>query len=195
MWVNGKEVKGEILRSDEARRRYLEIVRRRRDPALLEYYNRDMFRCRIFPIEPHGEVRVKIGYEQVLKKKGDMFEFRYPLKINSLTEHPMESFSLHATIEASWEIKNVFSPTHSIDVVPKDKNKVEVAIEENNIRPNSDVIFYYSASREEFDMSLLTYRKGKDGYFLLSLSGGYISEDRENTVSYTHLTLPTKRIV
>ena len=180
MWVNGKEVKGEILRSDEARRRYLEIVRRRRDPALLEYYNRDMFRCRIFPIEPHGEVRVKIGYEQVLKKKGDMYEFRYPLKINSLTEHPMESFSLHATIEASWDIKNVFSPTHSIDVVPKDKNKVEVAIEENNIRPNSDVIFYYSASREEFDMSLLTYRKGKDGYFLLSLSGGYISEDKEN---------------
>lgn len=180
MWVNGKEIKGEILRSDEARRRYLEIVRRRKDPALLEYYNRDMFRCRIFPIEPRGDVKVKIRYEHVLRKKGDMYEFRYPLKINSLTENPMERFSLHATIETSWEIKNVFSPTHSIDVVPRGKKKVEVAIEEENERPKSDVIIYYSASRKEFDLSLLTYRKGKDGYFLLSISGGYIEEDKEN---------------
>ena len=39
MFVGGEELKGEILDRDRARRIYEEIVRRRKDPALLEYYN------------------------------------------------------------------------------------------------------------------------------------------------------------
>ena len=37
MWVDGKRIEGQILEADEARQIYEDIVRRRRDPALLEY--------------------------------------------------------------------------------------------------------------------------------------------------------------
>ncbi|MBN1584458.1 MAG: hypothetical protein JXA89_27380, partial [Anaerolineae bacterium] len=66
MWVDGKRLEGEILPADEARRIYEDIVRRQRDPALLEYIDRSIFRARIFPILPGEEKRVEIEYSQVL---------------------------------------------------------------------------------------------------------------------------------
>src|SRR5436305_1638153 len=39
--VGGKEMAGRLIGRDEARRIYEDIVRRRRDPALLEYMGRD----------------------------------------------------------------------------------------------------------------------------------------------------------
>ncbi|HSR29013.1 MAG TPA: VIT domain-containing protein, partial [Anaerolineae bacterium] len=41
MWVDGEKLEGQVLERDEARRIYEDIVRRRRDPALLEYVGRD----------------------------------------------------------------------------------------------------------------------------------------------------------
>jgi hypothetical protein len=47
-------VKRETLGRDEARAIYEEIVRTRRDPALLEYIGRGAFQARIFPIPLGG---------------------------------------------------------------------------------------------------------------------------------------------
>ena len=54
-WMNGKEVKAELLDTKQARQIYTDIVRRMKDPALLEYVGTKMFRLRIFPIAPRGE--------------------------------------------------------------------------------------------------------------------------------------------
>ncbi|MGC8880496.1 MAG: VIT domain-containing protein, partial [Anaerolineae bacterium] len=66
MWVDGQPISGQILTRDEARRRYDEIVRGRRDPALLEYVGRDLFQASIFPIAPGEERRIGLKYAQVL---------------------------------------------------------------------------------------------------------------------------------
>ena len=50
MWVDGKPLDAQILEADEARDIYESYVRRRRDPALLEYVGRDAVQVRIFPI-------------------------------------------------------------------------------------------------------------------------------------------------
>ena len=42
------------------------IVRTMRDPALLEYAGRDLFKVRIFPIEPRSRKPIKISYTQLL---------------------------------------------------------------------------------------------------------------------------------
>src|SRR5262245_43282889 len=46
--VDGKELPGRLLTKEEARRIYEEIVRSRRDPALLEYMGRGLYRTSIF---------------------------------------------------------------------------------------------------------------------------------------------------
>ena len=65
MEIGGKMVDAELLPADKARQIYEDIVRKMRDPALLEYAGRDMFKVRIFPIEPRKEKQVKITYFRV----------------------------------------------------------------------------------------------------------------------------------
>src|SRR5579862_7436448 len=50
MWVDGKEVAGELLDAPKAKQIYTDIVRRTQDPGLLEYMGNNLFRLRIFPV-------------------------------------------------------------------------------------------------------------------------------------------------
>jgi hypothetical protein len=52
IWENGKKLVGEVRSREEARRIYDEIVRRQKDPGLLEYAGKDLFQASIFPIPP-----------------------------------------------------------------------------------------------------------------------------------------------
>src|SRR5947207_2853380 len=42
MWVNGKEVSGEMLEASKARQIYTDIVSRTKDPGLLEYMDNNL---------------------------------------------------------------------------------------------------------------------------------------------------------
>jgi hypothetical protein len=58
MDIDGKMAEAELLSADKARSIYEDIVRRHRDPALLEYIGRDAFKVRIFP---DNDVLMMIG--------------------------------------------------------------------------------------------------------------------------------------
>ena len=64
MFVDGKEVGGEMVEAAKARQIYTDIVRRTQDPGLLEYMGQNLLRLRVFPIaaegrpEGHGAVHV-----------------------------------------------------------------------------------------------------------------------------------------
>ena len=55
MDIGGKQVEAELLPAEKARRIYEDIVRKAKDPALLEYADRDVFKVRVFPIEPNSK--------------------------------------------------------------------------------------------------------------------------------------------
>src|SRR5919201_76204 len=55
MWVDGKEVKGELVEADKARQIYTSIVQRTQDPGLLEYLGNNLLRLRVFPIPPKSD--------------------------------------------------------------------------------------------------------------------------------------------
>src|SRR5688572_25318049 len=72
-----EELKGETMDAGRARAIYEEIVRRHRDPALIELAGHGLIRARIFPIAP-GETRnVTLRYTQVLSRAGDAYRFRH----------------------------------------------------------------------------------------------------------------------
>ncbi len=75
--INGQLVAGEALNATEARGVYEEIVRRLRDPALVEWMGRGMLRARIFPIAP-GEVKtVVVRFQTVAQREGDAIRVDY----------------------------------------------------------------------------------------------------------------------
>ncbi|MBN2353307.1 MAG: VWA domain-containing protein [Spirochaetales bacterium] len=180
MYIDGREMKAELLDAAKARTIYEDIVRQIRDPALLEYRGSNLFHVRIFPIEPKKEKRVKISYSEILAKDGPLVEYVYPLNTEKFSAAPLESVSIKVSIESREKIKNVFSTTHSVDTTYLGDRQAVVGWEAGNVKPDADFKLYYAAENTEFGVSLLSHRvKGEDGYFFLDLSPGFWEKGRE----------------
>jgi Ca-activated chloride channel family protein len=81
IWDGDRRLVGEVRSREEARRIYDEIVRRQRDPGLLEYAGKDLFQASIFPIPPHSDKKLELTYTQVARGDAGTIAYRYPLGI------------------------------------------------------------------------------------------------------------------
>ncbi len=77
LWQGDRELKGETMDAGRARAIYEEIVRRKRDPALVELVGHGLLRARVFPIGPGETRRITLRYTQLLARAGDALVFRY----------------------------------------------------------------------------------------------------------------------
>lgn len=75
--INGELVSGETMSAEKARGIYEEIVRRQRDPALVEWMGSGMLRTRIFPINPGEEKKVVVRFQSVAVREGDALRIDY----------------------------------------------------------------------------------------------------------------------
>ncbi|NLE43307.1 MAG: VWA domain-containing protein [Chloroflexi bacterium] len=173
MWVDGVAVEGQILEADKARAIYEDIVRHRRDPALLEYVGRDAIQARIFPIPPGGKRRIEIEYTQLLPVDRGVIRYVYPLNTEKFSARPLESVSVRVTIRSQQPIQAVYSPTHQDRVYVERPSEYSALIgyEENEIRPQSDFELIYTVGQGDVGLNLLTYRDNdEDGFFLLMVA-------------------------
>ncbi|MGL5094674.1 MAG: VIT domain-containing protein, partial [Planctomycetia bacterium] len=65
MWVDGKRLDAELLAADKARAAYEDVVRRLKDPGLLEFLGNDVWRVRVYPIPPRGRQKMEISYTEI----------------------------------------------------------------------------------------------------------------------------------
>ena len=75
--IDGRMVAGETMDANQARGVYEEIVRRLRDPALVEWMGSGLLRARIFPIQPGETKTVVVSYEAVVPREGDALRVDY----------------------------------------------------------------------------------------------------------------------
>jgi len=170
MWVDGKPVEGKILEADEARAIYEDIVRRRRDPALLEYIGRSAVQARIFPIPPGGSRKIELEYSQVLPVESGLVRYVYPLNTEKFSARPLEEVSVRVEIRSKDRLHAVYSPTHQDRVyVERDGDyRATVGYEETDVLPDQDFELVYTVGQEDVGLNLLTYREPPDdGFFLL----------------------------
>ncbi len=170
MWVDGKELSAELLDAAKARSIYENIVRQQRDPALLEYADRGLFKARIFPIEPHSEKRVHIRYAEVLPADNGTVAYRYPLNTEKFSSRPLQDVSVTVTIEDDAPITSIFSPSHAIDIPKELGTKVRVGWEERNVTPDRDFLLYWRPTRKDVGVTVIAHRETGPGTFLLVLS-------------------------
>jgi Ca-activated chloride channel family protein len=169
MWVDGEKLEGQVLERDEARRIYEDIVRRRRDPALLEYVGRDAFQASIYPIPPGGERRIELEYSQVLQMDNGLVEYVYPLNTEKFSPRPLEEVTVNVTIRSNEPLKAIYSPSHEVDVVRRGDHNAVIGYEEYDVKPDRDYVLYYTVSAEDVGVNLLSYRPDSrgEGFFLL----------------------------
>lgn len=174
LWIDGKAVEGKVLEAEQARRTYEEIVRKMRDPALLEYVDRGAMQARIFPIDPGKERRIELEYSQALKAEEGLVRYVYPLSTEKFSLTPLESVSLNVDIRSHIPIRAVYSPSHNIATWQENDRHVTAGYEENDVLPEVDFALYYSLGENEA-FHLLSYRDAsdasdRDGFFLALLA-------------------------
>ena len=170
--VDGREMPGRLLPKDEARRIYEEIVRTKRDPALLEYMGRGLFRTSVFPIPAGADRKVTLRYTQLCRREKDLVEFTYPLATQKFTSKPIRRLAITARIDSRDPIKSLYSPSHDAEVRRNGDHEATVKFEQRDVVPTADFRMLYSLAEGSLGATLLSYRpsEGDDGYFLLLAS-------------------------
>ncbi len=174
MDIDGKMTDAELLDAGKARQIYEDIVRRMRDPALLEYAGQGLFKVRIFPIEPHSEKRIRLTYTQVLRQESGLMKYIYPLNTEKFSAQPIGSVSIKVELAGSRDLQSIYSPSHAIEVHRQDSRRATVGFEADHVRPDTDFQLFYSLRPDgDVGLSLLAYHDGAEadgGYFLLLAS-------------------------
>jgi Ca-activated chloride channel homolog len=168
--AGGKVMKGEVLPRDKARGIYEDIVRRQRDPALLEYLDWGLFKARVFPIPPRGDVILALTYESVLETDGGTTLLRFPFASPGATTAGGGRLVMKVNLETSQPLKSVYSPSHRIDVVRKGDHHA-IASYEGSCLAGKDFLFYFACDERPFGLNVLTHKKpGEPGFFLAMIS-------------------------
>lgn len=165
MYVDGKRLEGILLDAEQARRTYEEIVRQRRDPALLELVGRGMLRARLFPIPPGGSRTLRIEYGQVLRATGSRTEFALPF-VAGEGGRPVP-FTATVTVQTRGRLGPVYSPTHTLDCEERSAHRAVVTAH-GEAAPGRDLTLLVAEDRRDLGTQVLTARRSEEaGYFLV----------------------------
>ncbi|MDP6444342.1 MAG: hypothetical protein QGG36_20415 [Pirellulaceae bacterium] len=91
-WGNVKEAR--VVPREKAAHAYSETVRRRVDPALVEWSGAGVFNARVYPLQPNKLHRIVIGYDINLRHSGD--GWRYELDLPAGLPERMADISVAA---------------------------------------------------------------------------------------------------
>jgi Ca-activated chloride channel family protein len=155
--INGEMVTGETMRADRARAVYEEIVRKMRDPALVEWMGHGLFRTRIFPIQPGEEKRVVVWFRAVVPREGDAYRVDW---IGGAT-----AFTLTYPEESSFG--EAYSPTHELHRSLESGRRV---VRGAGNRGALTILLPVRSSREAAIGWLAHAPVGEDGYALITVS-------------------------
>ena len=168
MEIGGKMVDAELLPADKARHIYEDIVRKMRDPALLEYAGRDLFKVRIFPIEPRSRKPIKISYTELLRSDAGTVTYLYPLSTEKFSAQPIKNLSVKIELKSAEPLASIYSPSHKVEIKRDGANRAVIGYESKDEKPDTDFQLVYSSDTRDVGLRLITYKPdGDDGYFLL----------------------------
>ena len=177
MEINGKTAEAELLTADKARKIYEDIVRSLRDPALLEYSDRDLFKVRVFPIEPNSKKHITLSYGQVLKADSGVVNFTFPLNTEKFSAKPLKNLAVKIDLQTKRPLKSIYSPTHKVEIKRNGERQATIGFEDRDVKPDTDFQLLYAEEAGDLGVSLLTHKtSGDDGFFLLLASPGEVKQ-------------------
>ena len=190
MWINGKEMIGEVVEKDRAREIYNSYKMKRQDPGLLEQVDYKTFEMRVFPINAGAEQKVRITYYQELNVDHDRGTYVYPLA--TVTRKGIDSkttggFAINVEIKSAIPLVSVASPSHKdAFVVVKHSDDYAVAsLESTGGSLASDVVVTYEIVRPKSGIDLIASKKiTDDGYFCMTITAGKELAEQDAGMDY-----------
>jgi Ca-activated chloride channel family protein len=190
MWINGKEMTGEVLEKKRAREIYNSYKQSKRDPGLLEQKDFRTFEMRVFPIAARAEQKVEITYYQELDFDHDTATYVYPLATQTrpnIDSKTTGKFALTLDAKSEIPITELTSPSHGKDfaIAKHGENYWQASLETRTGDLSRDVVLNYHVSRPHTGIDIITSRTGSDdGYFCLTLTAGEELEKLNKGMDY-----------
>ena len=191
MWINGKEMIGEVVEKKRAREIYESYKQVRRDPGLLEQVDYKRFEMRIFPIPAGAEQRVHVTYSQELDFDHDSATYVYPLATvtqKKADERTTSRFSMNVDVKSEIPITELVSPSHPQQfAIAKhaDSHYFQVGLETKEGDLSKDVVINLQMERPTTGIDVITSKEaGQDGYMLLTLTAGKELEQKMTGSDY-----------
>lgn len=179
MWINGKEMIGEVVEKQRAREIYESYKQTRRDPGLLEQVDYKRFEMRIFPIPARAEQKVMVTYYQELDVDHDWATYVYPLATaadgRKADQRTTGRFSLTLDVKSEVPIAAMESPSHadSFVVAKHVPTYYQASMEVDGGDLSRDVVLAYHLKRPKSGLDMITSKtEAEDGYFQLTLTAG-----------------------
>jgi Ca-activated chloride channel family protein len=186
LWINGKEVIGEVLEKQRARQIYQQETQKRVDPALAEKNGFESFTVTVFPVIANGDTRVRLVYYQPIEIESNVGRYVYPLAQGSSDEQEnsfwsvdqgvKEEFTFNLELKSAFDVQDVRTPGYEsvAQIIQKDKQEgadkttgnnytVQINAEENH-QLSKDIVFYYRLADDvPARIELVPYRADKSG--------------------------------
>lgn len=167
MWMDGKPVEAQVGEKNAARQTYEEIVRRKKDPGLIEQVADGVFKMRIFPVLPGADQKVRLEYSHVLPltSNGTVLNFDYPLAANAPSEGGKQeliasNFVVSVSMDMEAPIASIESSSHAISQHIRDgePNRARASIEQVHTALDRDFTMKIALKTKALPISALTYR-------------------------------------
>jgi Ca-activated chloride channel family protein len=190
MWINGKEMVGEVLEKKRAREIYDSYKQARRDPGLLEQVDYKTFEMRIFPIAPGAEQKVQISYYQELDFDHDWATYVYPLATatrKGVDARATGRFAFALDVKSTVPITSLDSPSHgeAFAIAKQSDSYFQASLESRGGSLAKDIVLACHLSRPHTGFDLITSRHdSEDGYFCLTLTAGEDMAKTEDGMDY-----------
>ncbi len=198
MWIGNELVEADVVEKQRAREIYETILREKRDPGLLEWEGGNIFKARVFPIEAHGEKKIRITYTQTLPLQNGTFRYNYALRSELLQKTPLRDLAIDVTVHSKTPLAKVECPSHGVGSRIRENSEArldrssgsgiltnsatgEATIEQTtysarlhydarDITPERDFEFLCTLDGRQADVVAIPHVRGDDGYFQLQLS-------------------------
>lgn len=169
MYVAGKLNEGGMVSRERGQQIYTQILHQRRDPALLEMMEGNMFKMRIFPLEGRQEKRIFLSYTQTLTELYGNQKYWFPMDhVNSVAK------KLSLRIHIKNGAKN-FVPTSSTHDLRKKVQGDDLILEYSkaDVKPDQDLLLSLipteNKNEEPGSSEIGTFSDGDKNYIYANL--------------------------
>jgi Ca-activated chloride channel homolog len=161
LWINGVRQTFQVKKREDAVVKYQEIVSKIADPAILEQLGPNLFRIRLFPIDPMNTRRIEIVYSQPLSYYKGKIQYTFPLDMSDYTSAAIETASLTINFDNQFPVKAVetsvdqFPAAVKVTKITDYKYSVQYGVE--RVAFARDFIIRFSLDRGSKSMYVLPY--------------------------------------
>jgi Ca-activated chloride channel homolog len=199
MWINGKEMVGEVVERQRAKEIYESYKPNVRDPGLIEKTGDNRFEMRIFPIGPNASQKIRLRYYQELASQGNSLLYAYPLKMDdrdqkSGREIPSsrraEKFKFALSVSSSYALAGIESLTHGSLLKSERRSDQEwsASLEAAGIELERDLSVCLMPKQPLPALDVIASRVGNaDGFFRLVISPDAMLQPEEKGQEFVFL--------